>query len=329
MTHAAVAAAAVLHPLAPLDRVAMAKIRETLATAPKGLPDRVTFDEIIGHTLPAEGVSFEASQVGGVRGWWCRPKVASTRSAILYLHGGAYVLGSAQAYRNFVSQIASRARSVAFIPDYPLAPETPFPGAVRDTQAAYRGLVREGITDISLVGDSAGGGLALALLALTTVEAGEGISVRPKGAVAMSPWTDLALTGESLRTRADTDPLLTKAALVTAATSYLGGHDPRDPEASPLYGNLTDLPPVQLHVGEDEILFDDARRYADNIATAHGVVQLHTWEGMPHVFPTNIGMLHAADVALDAIASFLSALPNNPTTRGSKLDSDAQSRATS
>lgn len=297
------------HPVSMQDGAAMTKIRETVGVIPKGLPERVAFDELIEHTPPADGVSYQAARLEGVAGWWCRPDNASKGGVILYLHGGAYVLGSARAYRNFVSQVAKRARCPVFIADYALAPEHPFPCAVQDAEATYRGLVEQGFADIALVGDSAGGGLALVLLALTARVAREAALVRPKGAVVLSPWTDLALTGPSLQLRAEADPFLTKSALAAAADRYLRGHDARDPDVSPLYGDLADLPPIQIHVGEDEILFDDARRYAEGVAAAGGKVQLHAWEGMPHVFATNIGVLQAAETALEEIDSFLRALP--------------------
>jgi monoterpene epsilon-lactone hydrolase len=297
------------HALSLQDRAAMAKIREMAAAIPKGLPERSVFDDLISHTPVADSVSFEDAPVGGVAGWWCRPRNASKHSVILYLHGGAYVLGSARAYRNFASQLAKRAGCSVFIADYALAPERPFPHAVQDAQAAYRGLIEQNFEDIALVRDSAGGGLALALLKLTARAARDGISLCPKAAVAMSPWADLALTGPSLQSRAEADPFLTQSALAAAANQYLHGHDARDPDASPLYGNMVDLPPTQIHVGEDEILFDDARRYAERVADAEGTVQLHAWEGMPHVFATNVGVLQAAEAALDAIGEFLRALP--------------------
>ena len=302
--------AAIHHPLVPQDRAAMAKIREAMATATKVPLDRATFDEIIGHTVPADGVAFEAAIVGGVPGLWCRPTDAPTRSVILYIHGGAYILGSSQAYKNLVSQIAKRAQTVTFIPDYALAPEEPFPRAIQDAQAVYCGLISEGFTDLALVGDSAGGGVVLALLALAASQACDGVSLCPKCAVAISPWIDLALTGPSLQLRASVDPILSKETLANAAAQYLGGHDAKDPLASPLYGNLAGLPPIQLHVGEDDILFDDARRYSEGVTSANGYVNLHTWEGMLHVFPTSVGVLQAADAALDEIASFLKIIGN-------------------
>jgi acetyl esterase/lipase len=129
--------------------------------------------------------------------------------------------------------------------------------------------------------------------------------LRPAGAAVMSPWTDLALSGTSMETRAEADPLLTKESLASTAGLYLGGHDPHDPVASPLYSDLAGLPPVRIHVGEDEVLLDDSLRYGERIESEGGIIQVHSWEGMTHVFPSNIALLHAAQEALDDIGDFL------------------------
>jgi epsilon-lactone hydrolase len=292
------------HPLATQDRATMAKIRE-IAAPSKGVLERAAFDTLIEHTQPADGVTYEAAIVGGVAGWWCKPLHQTPGAAILYLHGGAYILGTAKAYRNVVGHIARRVQRAAFIPDYALAPERPFPAAVKDAEAAYRGLLCQGFGDLVLVGDSAGGGLALILASLMVAAKGRRQTLAPTRVAVMSPWTDLALTGTTIETLADADPFLTKAALASAANQYLGRHDPRDPNASPLYGNPEGLPPIRVDVGEDEILLDDARRYWEGAVSAGSEVQLHTWEGMPHVFPANVGALQAADAALDHIAAFL------------------------
>jgi acetyl esterase/lipase len=132
------------------------------------------------------------------------------------------------------------------------------------------------------------------------------LAPKPVAAVVMSPWTDLALTGDSMTTRAGHDPLLTREALERARITYLGATDPKDPVASPLYGDLAGLPPVMLHVGEDEILLTDAQRAADSIVTAGSTAELHVWQGMVHVFPANLALLKAAAEALDIVATFVS-----------------------
>jgi len=207
-------------------------------------------------------VTYDVETIGGVAGWWCRPQQSADDSAVLYFHGGAYVLGSAAAYRNFVGQIAARAGVAIFIADYGLAPERPFPAAVNEAAAIYRGLAASGLSKLAIACDSAGGGLALALLLLVTKAAKDGTVPKPLAAVVMSPWTDLALTGKSIEGRAKSDPMLTRDTLSQAAELYLGNEDRPDPKASPLYGEVSGLPPVLFHVGEDEILPDDSRRFA-------------------------------------------------------------------
>jgi epsilon-lactone hydrolase len=296
------------HPIHPLDRVAMAEMRLMVASmkgSETGPAAREPFDEVMEKTTAADGVTYEKARVGGVPGWWCQPDGAAATAAILYLHGGAYVAGSARAYRHFVGQVAARAKVAAFVPEFGLAPEHPFPAAVDDAQAAHRGLVGEEFGKIALVGDSAGGGLALVLLSLLVAKAQGGAGRPPVSAAVMSPWTDLALSGATMETRAEADPILTKDALASAARLYLGEHDPRDPRASPLYGDLAELPPVRIHVGQDEILLDDSLRYGERIEKARGIVQVHTWEGMTHVFPSSVALLLAAREALDDIGDFL------------------------
>jgi len=281
------------HPLDPKDSESVAKMRN-FASMRKGGFDRAAYDKLVEQTPNAPGVAYEEGKVGGVAGWWCLPGGADKSAAILYLHGGGYVLGSARAYRNFAGQIATRARVAAFVVDYRLAPEHTLPAAVDDSIAAFQGLFRD-YASVVVVGDSAGGGLALAL-------AESKLAKRPAAAVLLSPMTDLALTGETVTSRAGADFILNKVALAGAASQYLGSSDVRDPRASPLYGDLTGLPPVIVHVGEDEILLDDSRRFAER---AGGDVTLHIWEGMPHVFPQDVGLLVAAEEALVDVGAFI------------------------
>ena len=298
-----------------LDRAAMIALRGLIALQPPvafGPEARPGFDAMTDQTPAADGVTTEAAEVGGMSGWWCRPGNAIAGAAVLYLHGGAYVLGSAAAYRNFAGQLATRAKAATFVPDYGLAPERPFPAAVNDAHAVYRGLAAAGFTRIALAGDSAGGGLVLALLSSVKADVQAGLLPKPSAAAALSPWTDLALTGDSLQSRASVDPLLTREQLAAAARLYLGENDPRDPRASALYADLTGLPPVCLHVGDCEVLLDDSRRYAEAIEAAGGTADLHVWHGMIHVFPANLALLRAAPEAMDLIGGFLNGQLNGP-----------------
>jgi acetyl esterase/lipase len=281
------------HSLNPKDSESVAKMR-TFTIMRKGGFDRAAYDQLVEQTPNAPDVAYEEGKVGGVAGWWCIPKGVDKSAAILYLHGGGYVLGSAKAYGNFAGQIATHARVAVFVADYRLAPEHAFPAAVDDSIAALQGLSQD-FASVVVVGDSAGGGLALALAESKTAK-------RPAAAVLLSPMTDLALTGETVTSNAAADFILNKVALAAAASQYLGPNDVRDPRASPLYGDLTGLPPISIHVGEDEILLDDSRRFAE---LAGGDITLHVWEGMPHVFPQSVGVLVAAEEALVDMGTFI------------------------
>jgi acetyl esterase/lipase len=276
------------------------------ATAPhKGEPmgpeARPMFDAMMAAAPAAEGVRFEPGEVGGVPGWWCRPANADPGRRLLYVHGGGYVLGSAVAFRNLAGQFAARAKAEAFLPDYRLAPEHPFPAAIEDVVAAYRGLQALGGARIGVAGDSAGGGLTLALLPILASE-----GALPAAAAVMSPWTDLALTGNSLDSRADADPIFTRGVLQAMADNYAQGGNKADPRMSPLYAPLAGLPPIRIDVGGDEVLLDDSVRFAARAAEAGVDVSLSVWAGMPHVFQSSLGHLLASERSLDAIGAFLS-----------------------
>jgi epsilon-lactone hydrolase len=292
------------------DRAAMLVMRGMIALQPKtefGPDARPGFDTLMEKTPGGDGVTYEAATIGGIAGWWCRPVDAIADAAILYLHGGAYVVGSARAYRHFAGQLATRAQATTFVADYGLAPEHQFPAAYADATAAYRGLIATGLTRIALAGDSAGGGLALALAGTLASENGVDKWPAPSAVAVMSPWIDLALTGESMKSKASSDPLLSVEALSVAARLYLGKTDSRDPRASALHGDLKALSPVFLHVGENEVLLDDARRYATQVKSIGGSAELHIWQGMVHVFPANLALLHAARESLELIGEFLRA----------------------
>jgi acetyl esterase/lipase len=296
-----------IHSLPPQDAAAVAVMREA-ASAHKGEalgPEaRPMFDAMLAATPAAAGIRVEPATVGGIPGFWLRPDTAPPAARMLYVHGGGYVLGSAQALTNFASQIAARVGADTFVPDYRLAPEHPFPAAINDVAAAYRGLVAEGVGRIAVVGDSAGGGLTLALLSILAGERAKG-TLQPAGAAVMSPWTDLALTGASFETRAEADPIFTRGMLQAFAEAYLQGKRSTDPKASPLYARLNDLPPIRIDVGEDEVLLDDSVRYADQARAAGVDVTLSVWRAMPHVFQSSLDRFLAAEQSVNFIGEFL------------------------
>jgi epsilon-lactone hydrolase len=297
----------VIHPLSEEDSHTVTVLRAAVSPMKgklEGTAGRIPFDNIMEKVAAPEHVAFEAATIGGISGWWAKPVRSQERAAIIHIHGGWFNLGTAQAFRNFAGHIASRSGADVFTPDYRLAPENPFPAAVKDLEACYLGLVSAGVTRIALTGDSAGGNLALVLLSIASAQASKDV-VAPAGAVVFSPVTDLALTGESVETRAEADPYFTKPQAAGLIRSYLGDTDPRDPRASPLYGDLTGLPPIRVHVGDDEVLLDDSRRYVEHAVVAGVDAKLDVWIGMPHGFVTNVGGFDAATQALRTSGAFL------------------------
>lgn len=296
--------APILFPLAADDRDREKALRARFAqfwSTATGAP-RTVYDTFISATPLAQGVSCQQVETASVRGWWVRPSGAEPDGVILYLHGGGYVAGSAKAYRGLASQLAGRARRPLFVLDYPLAPEATVPAAPDAVLAAYEWLRESGHQRIALAGDSAGGGLALVTLARLAHGS------RPSAAIAgvvFSPWVDLAFTGASMKDPHIEDPLLTYQSLQAGARLVLGGADARDPLASPLFGDLSGLPPLLIQVGSDERLLDDARQYAERAAGAGSPVRLEVWEGMHHVFQVDVAHLRASGAALDRAAAFL------------------------
>ncbi|WP_354044181.1 alpha/beta hydrolase fold domain-containing protein [Devosia sp. UYZn731] len=262
---------------------------------------REAYDALIAQTPIADGVTVQQVDRDGVRGWWVRPQIALANRAILFVHGGAYMLGTASAYRGLASQIVVRAGVAAFVPDYPLAPEQPFPAAQDGVEAAYHWLLNQQAGRVALIGDSAGGGLVLSLLAKTQAD-------RVAGVVTFSPWIDLALAGSSFSNPETHDPIFQPEILATAASLHLAGADPRDGRASPLYSIPVELPPLLIQVGSDELLLDDARRYAERAAAKGGLVKLEIYDDLHHVFQRSVDELPSAKAALDRVAAFLTTL---------------------
>jgi monoterpene epsilon-lactone hydrolase len=298
----------VIHPLSQEDSVAVAAMRTVVAPMKgkvEGTAGRIPFNGIMERVAVPEGVTFEAATVGGTSGWWARVPQARKGVAVMHIHGGWFNWGSALAFRNLAGHVALSAGADAFIPDYRLAPEHPFPAAVKDIEACYRGLVGMGITKIAITGDTAGGNLALVFLSIASAQASRFTAV-PVGAVAFSPVTDLALTGKTFDTRADSDPYFTKSQVAGLVRSYLAETDPKNPLASPLYGDLSGLPAIRVHVGDDEVLLDDSRRYVERAVAAGVEARLDVWMGMPHGFVTGVDKYDAAKETFHAVGEFLS-----------------------
>jgi epsilon-lactone hydrolase len=254
--------------------------------------------------LPPAGTQVSVIDAGGVPSELIATPASRPDRHVLYLHGGGYVAGSPALYRHFTARIATAAHARVLVIDYRLAPEHPFPAALDDADAAYRWLIacEADRRSTVIMGDSAGGGLALALL-LKLRDSGRD---RPAAAVALSPWTDLALTGASLAHNARSDPMLNAADTRLFAGSYLAGADPYHPYASPLYGDASGLPPTLIHAGSDEILRDDAVRMAQMMRAAGCHVEIELWPRMPHVWHLFAPVLPEANAAIARIGAFTS-----------------------
>ncbi|MGK2958001.1 MAG: alpha/beta hydrolase [Acidimicrobiales bacterium] len=225
---------------------------------------------------------------------------------IVYLHGGAYVGGSLLTHREYAGRLSRAARATVWNVGYRLAPEHPFPAAPQDALAAYRGLVESGVLQPErtvLAGDSAGGGLVVAIM-LGLRDAGD---LLPAGGVCLSPWMDLACTGESLVTNADYDVTVRAKGLQRTAALYLAGHDPTDPLASPLYGDLGGLPPLLIQVGTTEALFSDAARFAAKAEAAGVMVHFEPWAGTIHFWHGFATVIEKGCVATARAADFIEA----------------------
>lgn len=264
---------------------------------------RALFESMTSIFQTPEDVRCEPAQADGVPVEWVVAPGASEDRVILYLHGGGYAIGSLTTHRELVSRLSRAAGARALSVGYRLAPEHPHPAALEDSMAAYRWLLAGG-TDparIAIGGDSAGGGLAIATLAALR-DAGEPL---PGAAVCLSPWVDLEGTGESMTANAEIDPVVEPERIEMMAKLYLGDLPPRTPLASPLYADLSGLPPMLIQVGTAEVLLDDSTRLAER-ARAQGVdIVLEPWEDMIHVWPFFAAMLPEGRQAIERIGEFI------------------------
>jgi acetyl esterase/lipase len=255
------------------------------------------------RSRPLPDTRFERVDSDGVPAAWVSSPAAAPDRVILYLHGGGYYGGSLTTHQGLASRLSKGAGAPVLLADYRLAPEHPFPAAVEDATKSYRWLLHRGFSPerIAVAGDSAGGGLAVAAM-LELKASGEAL---PAAAVCLSPWFDLAMTGESIETKASVDRILRPSDMPFVVWCYLRSVDPRTPTASPLYGDLSGLPPLLIQVGTDEILLDDSRHFAERARQATVSVRLDIWEGMIHVWHAYARFVPEAREAIAQIGEFL------------------------
>ena len=251
---------------------------------------------------PPRGARFEQATLAGRPAIWVN-RAGDHGPLILYFHGGGYVFGSPRTHRAMLAQLSRRTGLPACLPDYRKAPEHAFPAATDDALAAYREVTAQG-RPVVIGGDSAGGGLALALLH----DIGRLGLPRPSGVFAFSPLTDLTFSGESIQGNADAEAILPASRIGEMAETYLQGADPRDPRASPLFGDFTGAPPVWLVAGDTEILLDDTRRMAARLTDQDVPVTSHIAHDLPHVWPIFHTLLPEARATLDDLAGWITAL---------------------
>jgi epsilon-lactone hydrolase len=265
---------------------------------------RLLRELLSAQPLPPEVIVTEGA-LGGVPVAEITVDGVESRHVVLYFHGGVYVLGDAALAAGLASQVGRRTRARSISVGYRLAPEHPYPAAVDDALAAYQALLDTGTTpsDIVFAGESAGGGLVIA----TLVNARDHGLPLPAAAFVMSPYADLTLAGTTMDTKRDADPLLSRENLQARIPDYTAGHDPALGLISPIFADLSGLPPLIIQAGSHEVLLDDAIRLTRQAATADVEVTLDITPGVPHVFQTFSPILDEAAAALDRAGQFLSA----------------------
>ena len=284
-------------------------IVEMLRSQPVVSPDasvqeaRAGFEQIASMFPIDADIKREAVGAGGVKAEWVSAPDAEAGRALLYLHGGGYVIGSINTHRSLAARISRASKARVLVIDYRLAPEHPHPAAVDDSVASYRWMLGQGLQPARIVvaGDSAGGGLTVA----TLVAIRDAKLPLPAAGACLSPWVDLEGIGESMTKKADVDPIVQKAGLLQMAAAYLGGKDPRTPLAAPLYADLAGLPPLLIQVGTAETLLDDASRLAERARKAGVTVNYESSESMIHVWHLFAPMLDEGQQAIDRIGEFV------------------------
>jgi acetyl esterase/lipase len=264
---------------------------------------RANMEAMSGAMPLAPDITREDVSAGGVPAAWISAPSVERDRVILYLHGGGYVIGSINTHKELASRLSRAARARVLVIDYRMGPEHPHPAAVEDASAAYRWLLANGAkpSSIAIAGDSAGGGLTVATL-VALRDAGVAL---PAAGVCLSPWVDLEGIGESMTSKAAVDPMVQRDGLLKMAAAYLAGQNPRTPTASPLYANLSGLPPLLIQVGTAETLLDDSTRIAERARKAGVQVTLEPWEDMIHVWQAFAPLLPEGQQAIERIGEFV------------------------
>lgn len=264
---------------------------------------RKRLDYYAGKVRTASGVEVQQDEIAGLNAEWLTPRDAAEDKLLLYWHGGAYIVGSCASHRPCVSHIASESGIKALVPEYRLAPEHPFPAAVEDSVAVYRALLEQGYDPANIVvaGDSAGGGLAVAMM-LSLRHAGIPL---PAAAGLLSPWLDLSGQGESMETRRDQDPWFDPEHLPHITKYYCDDTELQNPLVSPVFANVAGLPPTLIQVGDDELLLSDSERLAENLLAAGAGVEIDVWHGMWHVWQMFIGFMPESRAAVKKLGKFV------------------------
>jgi acetyl esterase/lipase len=269
----------------------------------------VTLEEMRSRSILEEftgrpdGVTWIEEDAGGIPAIWAVPEGAAPDRVVQYVHGGGYILGSAEQYRHLTGHVAKAVGCRVLNVDYGLAPENPHPGPVNDSVTAYRWLLGQQLDPkhLAIAGDSAGGGLTLA----TVLKLRDDGLPQPVAAVPISPWTDMEILGDTMKSNAERDVLIREDMLKGMADLFLAGGNNRDPLAAPLYGDYRGVCPLYIQVGGDETLLDDARRVADQARAAGVDVQIEVFPEMQHVFQMAAGNMPEADDAVAKIGAYL------------------------
>ena len=266
------------------------------------LERRARFEQRFGGLPVVDGVSVEEVRIhDALGGRLVRAPGADPARVLLWLHGGAFFLGSSLSYRAFAARVSAASGMAVLVPDYRLIPEHPFPAACEDTRAALDWLDARGTDHIAIGGDSAGGNLAAGAVQARIAAGGR----VPDALWLVSPYVDLTHSGKSIPVRAVRDPFIAVAGMAATARAYLGDHDPRDPRASPLFGAVDGFPPALIQVGSEEVLFSDSERFADKLRAAGNTPMFQEWAGMIHVWPMFAHVLDEGQWAIAQGGAFL------------------------